>query len=358
MSGASAKNLTGGIDPAREFVFATRPGDPEMRDSVSVWVFDDRGELGLPRVGIEAVAANWETHSLQVNVAFADGRVYRLRDDADARPVAGADGEPRVLGAGPLAFECVAPFDVWTMTFDGQAVQTTSADLAAGRKDGPLVDLRFEVEAKMAVPPWVQGAMQPTAAQQLTTTLVGDLMGGARYEQLFRATGVLAVAGRQHGFAGSGLRIRRQGVRRLEGFWGHCWQSAVFGSGRAFGYIAYPQRPDGQPNYNEGYLYAGDGTLVPARVVEAPWLRRLQARGEDVSVVLETDRGTVRIEGETVLSTHDLTDPSEIPAEQLAKMADWSFPALQQAGVRYRWDGEETIGMLERSSPIDQLEER
>lgn len=362
MTSPSAGDLSGGIDPAREFVFATRPDNPEMRDSVSFWVFDDGGEVGLPRIGIEAVASSWESHSVQVNVAFGDGTVYRLRDDAPSRPVEGATGKPTVLGAGPLAFECVAPFDVWTMTFDGQAVQTSSAELAAGRKDGPLVDLRFEVEATMAVPPWVQGAMHAAAEKQLRTTVVGDLMGGARYEQLFRATGLVAVAGRRHAISGSGLRIRRQGVRRLEGFWGHCWQSALFDSGRAFGYIAYPPRPDGQPNYNEGYLYlgdeAGDGKLIPARVVEAPWLRRLQPRGEDVSVVLDTDRGTVRIEGETVVSTHDITDPSEIPAEHLAKMADWSFPALQQAGARYRWDGEETIGMLERSSPTDQLDDR
>jgi hypothetical protein len=39
----------------------------------------------------------------------------------------------------------------------------------------------------------------------------------------------------------------------------------------------------------------------------------------------------------------------------LEKMANWTFPALQQAGVRYRWDGEETIGMLERSSPMDKI---
>ena len=87
----------------------------------------------------------------------------------------------------------------------------------------------------------------------------------------------------------------------------------------------------------------------------APWLTRLQPLGEDVSVVLETADGTVRIEGETVVSTHDITDPSEIPADQLAKLANWTFPALQQAGVRYRWDGEETYGMLERSSPMDKL---
>lgn len=350
-----AIDLTGGIDPAREYMFAERPDNPEMRDSVSFWVFDDRGRVGLPRIGIEAVAANWDAHGVQVNVAFPDGRVYRLREDAASRPAAGPDGKPTTLGAGPLAFTCVKPFDVWTMAFDGQAVQTSSADLVAGRKDGPLVDLRFEVEAKLAVPPWVQGTLQADASSALTTSIEGDLMGGPRYEQLFRATGAVRVGGAEHTFIGSGLRIRRQGVRKLEGFWGHCWQSALFGSGRAFGYIAYPPRPDGQPTFNEGYVFDGDGDLIAARVVEAPWLTRLQPLGEDVSVVLQTANGPVRIEGETVLSTHDITDAGEIPADQLAKLANWTFPALQQAGVRYRWDGEETYGMLERSSPMDKI---
>ncbi|MGH3677164.1 MAG: hypothetical protein ACRDU5_15775 [Mycobacterium sp.] len=351
-----AIDLTGGIDPAREYMFADRPADPEVRDSVSFWVFDDRGRVGLPRIGVEAVAANWQEHSVQVNVAFPDGRAYRLRDEGRSWPVEGPEGKPTVLGGGPLRFTCVKPFDVWTMTFDGKAVQTSSADLAAGRKEGPLVDLRFEAEAKLAVPPWVQGALQADAASALETSVEGDLMGGDRYEQLFRATGSVRVAGEEHAFTGSGLRIRRQGVRRLEGFWGHCWQSALFPSGRAFGYIAYPPRPDGRPTFNEGYVFDGGGDLIPARVVAAPWLSRLQPLGEDVSVVLETANGMERIEGETVLSTHDITDPSEVPAELLAKMANWTFPALQQAGVAYRWNGEETYGMLERSSPMDKIE--
>jgi hypothetical protein len=318
-----------------------------MRDSVSFWVFDDKGELGLPRVGIEALAENWDAHAVQVNVAFPDGRVYRTREDGPSWSPAGPDGRPTVLGGGPLGFECVREFDTWRMTFAGQLTQTSSADLVAGRKTGPLVDVAFEVEATLAVPPWVQGALEGRVA---------DLMGGPRYEQLFRARGTLTVAGDERSFTGTGLRIRRQGVRRLEGFWGHCWQSALFGSGRAFGYIAYPPRPDGEPTFNEGYLFTGDGALVPARVVEAPWLRRLQPLGEDVSVVLETADGPVRIAGETVLSTHDVTDPADVPEEMAALLANWTFPALQQAGVRYTWDGEQTYGMLERSIPRDQLE--
>ena len=59
----------------------------------------------------------------------------------------------------------------------------------------------------------------------------------------------------------------------------------MFPSGKAFGHLVYPPRADGKPTYNEGFVFDGDRGLVPARVVEAPWLRRMQPRGEDVSVV-------------------------------------------------------------------------
>jgi hypothetical protein len=350
-----AIDLSGGIDPAREHMFAERPDNREMRDSVSFWVVDDRGEVGLPRVGIEAVAANWEAHDIQVNVAFADGRVYRLRENGRSWPAQGPDGRPTVLGAGGLVFRCVKPFGTWTMTFDGKAVQTSSSDLIEGNKDGPVVDVRFQVEATMAVPPWVQGALSADSASALKTSVEGDYMGGPRYEQLFRASGSVKVGADERSFTGTGLRIRRQGVRRLAGFWGHAWQSALFGSGRAFGYIAYPPRPDGRPTFNEGYLFDGDGGLIPARVLQAPWLTRLQPFGENVAVVLETDGGTVRIEGETVLSTHDIYHDDKMFSSQALKQEMPSFPALQQAAVRYRWDGEETFGMLERSSPLDKI---
>ena len=42
-------------------------------------------------------------------------------------------------------------------------------------------------------------------------------------------------------------------------------------------------------------------------------------------------------------------------SSQALKQEMPSFPALQQAGVRYHWDGEEAFGMLEGSNPLDQL---
>jgi hypothetical protein len=346
-----AFDLTGGIDPSRELLFAERPADPEMRDSVSMWVFDDQGKLGLTRIGIEAVAEHWEEHGLQVNVALDDGRVFRLRSDGKARPSLDQSGQSTVLGAGPLGFRCVEPFQHWTMTFRGEAVQTSTFDLVQGTSAGPLVDVEFSVETTMAVPPCPQGSLLPEA-RSLLEGGESDLMGGPRYEQLFRATGAVRTPDGEHTFTGSGLRIRRQGVRHLTEFRGHCWQSALFPSGRAFGYIAYPPRENGQPTFNEGYIFDGAGDLVPARVVEAPWLTTLEALGQEVSLVLKTDGGMVRIEGETVVSTFDIHHNDKTRAIEALSKEIPDFPPLQQAGVRYRWDGEESYGMLERSYPL------
>lgn len=71
--------------------------------------------------------------------------------------------------------------------------------------------------------------------------------------------------------------------------------------------------------------------------------------------MLETADGTVEIEGETVFTTHDVSHNDDMYSMQALKQEMASFPVVQQAGVRYRWDGEETYGMLERSNPLDKL---
>jgi hypothetical protein len=338
-----AIDLTSGMDASSDHFLAERPEDPQFRESASMWVSDDRGVIGLPRVGIEAVSGSWDKRDLQVNLGFPDGRSVIVREPGDGRSPLDADGVCRSFAAGGLEFRHVEPFKTITMTYDGTAVDTTAAALAQGERDSPRIRLEIEVELTCAAPPWVPGTLSADAAEVFHQGFAGAFIS-PRYEQLCTSRGSVRAGDDSWSFTGTGLRIHRQGPRDVGGFWGHCWPSALFPSGRGFGGLAFPERPDGEPTYNEAYIFDGE-RMIPATLVDAPWLRRLQPFGEDVAVTLRTAEGDVRIEGETILSAC------------MAGGTHHEFaPALQQTGVRYRWDGEETYGMMERSIPVDKLE--
>ena len=131
-----AIDLTGGLTDDREFVFAEQPDDPDMRESVNTWVWDRGTEFGMPRIGVEAVADQWETHDVQVNLAFADGRVFNIFGPGKVHDPRGADGKPRILGAGPLSFELIEPYRHWRGRVDGMAVQTSTAAQMEGWQAG------------------------------------------------------------------------------------------------------------------------------------------------------------------------------------------------------------------------------
>jgi hypothetical protein len=336
-------DLTGGLDPSRDYFLGEQPAEPDFRESASLWVSDDQGRIGLPRIGIEAVAESWDKRGLQVNLGFPDGRAVVVRDAGVGRSPVDEDGACRTFAAGGLEFRCVDPFKTLAVVYDGMAFDTTAAALAQGDPGGPRVPLRVNVEVTCAAPPWVSGTLSRDAEALFNEGFAGAFIS-PRYEQLCTARGRVRLGDEAWDFEGTALRIHRQGRRDVGGFWGHCWPSALFPSGRGFGALAFPERTDGQPTYNEGFVFDGD-RLIPATLVDAPWLRRLQPNGEEVSLVLRTADGDVRIEGETVVSAC-------MPGGTHHEFA----PALQQAGVRYRWDGEETFGMMERSIPTAQLE--
>ena len=342
-------DLTSGLDPDWELVFAKQPDDPEMRESVNAWIWDDSGTFGIPRIGIEAVADQWETHDIQVNLAFADGRVYNVFGSGPVHDPIAADGRPRVLGAGPLSFEMIEPYRHLRMKLDGIAAQTTAqAQIEGwlpGAGAGAQVPVRAEVDIRPAAPPWENGSTSDEARRILSTQEEGWLMGYPwRFEQLCRASGTITVGDEQHRLDGGANRIRRQSIRRLAKLRGHVWQAGLFPGGRGFGCIVYPPHDDGHPTYNEGYVFDGDGALIPARVARAPFLRTLTPRGEDVSLVLETARGTIEVGGQTLTSTFHVMPPEVGGGLQ-----------LQQALARYTWDGESGVGMIERSTTPERL---
>jgi hypothetical protein len=181
------------------------------------------------------------------------------------------------------------------------------------------------------------GGMTPQAAREMKAGDAGALMGGIRYEQLCRVRGWLRLDGETRQIRGTGMRVRRQGVRNMGAALGHCQHSALFPSGRAFGAIIMAPGPEGPEAFNEAFLLDEDGRQTAARVLEAPWMTRLSEAGDDASLLLDSEKGPVRIEGEVLSSLFD---------HHLFEMADTSV--LHQGTARYRWDGEEAIGLIER----------
>lgn len=343
-----AIDLSGGLDPAIELVLAERPDNGEVRDAVNVWIESDSGDFGM-RIGVEALASEWDAHDIWLDVAFADGRVLNYRESGDRHPELDDDGNPTIRGAGPVRFQCLKPFESWTVSYRGDASELTALALARDQvSENPIrTELEFFIEMNMAVPPWVSGTLLPESTEMMAGKQ-GEYMS-PRHEQLFQAEGWLRIGRDHRDFTGKGLRIRRQGVRKFQGFWGHCWQSALFPSGRAFGFNIYPPRDD-MPNFNEGFVFDGENR-IPARAVTVPWLDRLQVSGDDVSFELETVEGQrIAVQGETFINTRSVhKGQTVLPPD---------FPIVQQAHARYIWDGEETCGMVERSSRPDLISQR
>jgi hypothetical protein len=349
----TAVDLSGGLDRSLEYALRDRPDVELLRDSVSLWAYDDAGRFGLPRVTLEHAGPNWHEKQLQVNVAFPDGRLLLGSGRGAALPAEDEHGRASIFAGGALEFRVVEPFERWRVSFDAPAVETTTQETIERRVDaGSTTRLAFEVDVSPVVPPWLTGSMSPEAGRALGAS-PGLFVGGAqsgrgeydgafRYEQLVRVEGTLRVGEEQWNWTGSGLRVRRTGRRDNTGLAGHVWQSAVFPSGRGFGYMWLLPHP-----YKEGFVF-DRGRMLPARIVETSWLTGFIPAGEDVSFVLETELGRHEIEGETVYSVF-IPDGDEFPTEGFFPL-NW-----QQAGVKFTWDGEEAYGMMERSSRTEAM---
>lgn len=337
-------DLTGGLAPEDDLFMSEAPKPPFdwVREGASFWLYDQNGELALPRVGIEAEPHVWHERRYQANFALADGRVLNAFDKGTAGSVFDQQGRAAILSAGPLTFECLRPFEKWRLRFAGDVLDTsTKAQMSNTVDRSKKTRLRYDVELTMTVPPNIQN-ITPAAffswgkGKQRDGVSVGL---GLRFEQLFCGEGEYELDGKTRAFEIAGNRVKRRSVR-TDGLFlrGHVWQAAVFPDGRAFHLEVRPVHDDGHEPWNEAHLYQ-NGRWYHAKVINPRFLSRVVECDEDVSIELQSELGTTHIRGSTLLSTF------RVSSTEL-----WGFN-LQQAGARYTWDDQTAIGMIERSMP-------
>lgn len=321
--------------PKSELPFTDRPDVADMREGINIWFFEENGDFGVPRLAIDAVGATWDQRFIGANFAFPDGRVLDGAKTVPATSLFDEEGKPTVIGSTVLSFRCIEPFGTWHLSYDDEIVDTTADAQIAGKID-PSKNARIRIEADISlqIPVWKQ-----VYADDDDSAEAGWMGRGWRYETPVRIEGTFEIDGKSRPFKGTGELVRRQSRRSTYGsFPGHSWQAAIFPSGKAFGCNVYPD-VEGNPPFNMGYVYV-DGVYHDAKVIEAPWLKQMVAKGDDCTVVLESALGQHRIAGTTLLSTFKPFFKS------------MGGLCLQQGGVRFTWDGETAIGMTERSASL------
>ena len=334
----------GGLEPENDYMLRERPVDPEMRESASIWLYEENGDFGFPRIGIEAIGSQWDSHGFQVNFVNREGRAILGGGAGPTHSPIGPDGKASILGTGGLIFQCIEPFRKWRVSYEGSGTDTTPEAMISQSVDqGCKAELKLDVELTMAMPGWTQD-LRPEKLVNMSEgeRIDAGLMGyGWRVEHAFRAEGELTVDGRTRAFRGSGNRIHRQSVRPMGAFRGHCWQAALFPDGRAFALCVYPPREDGT-THNDAIIYQ-NGKMYPAVAKGVPFMKQLLPRGEDVSFELESELGITRIAGVSEFNVF---------RQGMTEMPGF---ILHQGGARYTWDGQTTFGQVERSNYADTL---
>lgn len=346
--------LSGPLPPEIDYPILDPTADLIAGENHAFWFFDDKhgysllnchiqGGGSVPAGGVVAGAyqqfGDWATRRIVFPMGGPDGALYV--DFAIEAAAANSDG----YAVGGWEFRCVEPFRRWTGRYRGMPRLTSRAETLLGIIDinGPRVAIEVDVDFEMVLPPWVQGDFAESSPEREWGLLA---VGTPRYEQLCKTFGTVRIAGREdYHFTGTGLRTHRYGKRVATTVHGSSWLSAAFPGGRAFGSMQFLDG-DGQARYKEAFITDANGRMVAVKATQTPWLERLDCIGRRIEFAYEGPDGPGLIEGEVLHAAYNY-----------GFGVDRSPGALDfcHMMVRYRWDGEEAVGMMELGMIVERI---
>jgi hypothetical protein len=253
--------------------------------------------------------------------------------------------------AGPnLRFECVEPFRHWRITFDGVCTRTPYADMLSGLvRDGRREKVAFEFDAECVTPVW--DAHESATSGRGGGSMKEQVWASEHYQQLLKITGRVQLRDGTYELDTTGVRDHSRGQRGQEGgmdrWGGHTLIHVLFPSGRAVA-IQRMWMPDGTVTLDTAYVLV-DGKMHYADVHELPQLEAIQVGGEKMQLVLESDMGEHRLDGEMMKTT--FTTPL---GRGLSVGADVDGPygVFGLGHARWTWGDEDGHGLTERSNRL------
>lgn len=351
----TARNLTydpaGGMPPEADYALMEQPeGTDLFGENHAFWFFDEQNRAhGYTHT--EAFQDFYELRAERFWLTLPDGRIFYTWGD-------GFRGTRRAPAGANLVMTCIEPFRHWSIDFFGSMRLSDAEELAQGRPiEGSRPVVRLHIDVEIAAEPWRLGSLgmkdNPFAA---------SFFGENRYEQLCRFTGWARIEKEEPiRLSGMAMRTHRRGSRRMKGWHGHSWQTALFPSGRGFGFERFPDRegPQGRadPAWSEGYIL-DDGRIVPAEILESAWLTELRATGEPLVIRLRAGGEEHVIRGTTVATVWRTIQAGSTGDRNVRRFGIWGRDGdyvMGQGVTLWEWDGEKVYGHTERSTLTTEL---
>jgi hypothetical protein len=335
-------DLSSGIPDERERVVASPPAVPLWSENLVFALYDPSRDIGF-WLHLGTVPGDW---------TMWEDRVYAYlpHDEGVLSMWAYHRTPPERRPAGSnLAFECIEPWRRWRLTFDGFALPTSDDEMAEGlARQGRLQRLGLDLEIECATPAWdYQGPVDARSTDDMSD----QSWAKEHYEQLYRARGRVRLESGELEVDACGWRDHSRGPRGGDGapWGGHVIMGCLYrDSGRAWG-LARFWTPDGEITLARGYVVDDDGALQDAEVLDAPRLRRLVLRDEELPVRLRWPRGELDV---TYTTRRSLWLSMQ---KELALGTDLEGPGLMYAlnHGSCHWDGEVGEVYSERSDMLN-----
>jgi hypothetical protein len=239
-------------------------------------------------------------------------------------------------GAATLSMTFTEPWNSGVVTMDGAAVQVSREEAQRGRcGEGEHLPVHFELSWNAFGPPWVLHQKE----------LDGQSWADCHYEQLLTVDGTLTYGDQHLQIRATGMRDHSRGARDLLGIPRHTDVNCVLrDSGRGFLAVELPLDGGGISRA----VIIDDGRLVDAELVRnTAMLSSVDGAEEPFELELRWAGGQSTIHAEIVQNMPmGFVGQSEFI---LGLDRHIAYTVLNEAFVRFTWDGEVAYGLVERS---------
>jgi hypothetical protein len=357
MEALMARDLSGGLPVEREQIRTTPPDVPFWSENLLFAVYDPTSDVGL-WLHLGTVPTDWEMwHEFCYAYLPGDRGVLSMwsyhRTAPERRP-GGANSE----------FRCIEPFRRWHLSLDGFGVPTSNEEMAAGltRPTGMPVSLseRFVVDLDIEFVTPVFDAHTAAMSEGGGGSMHAQSWAKEHYQQLYRARGTVVLGKDEIPFDGYGWRDHSTGPRgggdpeamKNIGGSGHLIMGTLFPeSGRGWGLARFWS--SGVITLDGGWVATEDGVLHYAEVLEAPRMRELTMKPEELSVALRWPGGLL----ETSVTTRRSLWVSMMRGLAVGKDLDGpGFMYALNHGPS-EWDGEVGHAYVDRSETLNAFAE-